>query len=107
MYQEQQIYRPITVMTLAKIKRAGEKFAVLTAYNAGLRRRWKQGVKVILVGNSPGIMIQGQRTTVLVILEHMIYHTRLGVSQDCSTSLLMTDMPSPAYTTMDQINTRR
>ena len=102
MYQEQPIRKPITVTTLAKMKRAGEKFAVLTAYDASFAALLEAaGVEVILVGDSLGMVIQGQRTTVPVTLEDMIYHTRM-VARGCGAALLMADMPFASYTTVDQ-----
>lgn len=102
MYQEQPIRKPITVTTLAKMKRAREKFAVLTAYDASFATLLETaGVEVILVGDSLGMVIQGQRTTVPVTLEDMIYHTRI-VARGCSTALLMADMPFASYPTPEQ-----
>jgi 3-methyl-2-oxobutanoate hydroxymethyltransferase len=74
--------KPITLTTLAKMKRAREKFAVLTAYDASFAALLEAaGVDVILVGDSLGMVIQGQHTTVPVTLDDMIYHTRGGAWQ--------------------------
>jgi 3-methyl-2-oxobutanoate hydroxymethyltransferase len=101
MYQEQS-RKPITVTTLAKIKRSRERFAVLTAYDASFASVLEAaGVEVILVGDSLGMVIQGQRTTVPVTMEDMIYHTR-NVGRGCQTALLMADMPFASYSTVEQ-----
>ncbi|MFZ1641879.1 MAG: 3-methyl-2-oxobutanoate hydroxymethyltransferase [Candidatus Contendobacter sp.] len=102
MYQEQPARKPITITTLAKMKRNREKFAVLTAYDASFAALLEAaGVEVILVGDSLGMVIQGQRTTVPVTVEDMIYHTRL-VARGCQTALLMADMPFASYATDEQ-----
>ncbi len=102
MYQEQPARKPITITTLAKMKRNREKFAVLTAYDASFAALLEAaGVEVILVGDSLGMVIQGQRTTVPVTVEDMIYHTRL-VARGCQTALLMADMPFASYATAEQ-----
>ncbi|MDG4550698.1 MAG: 3-methyl-2-oxobutanoate hydroxymethyltransferase [Candidatus Contendobacter sp.] len=102
MYQEQPTRKPITITTLAKMKRDREKFAVLTAYDASFAALLEAaGVEVILVGDSLGMVVQGQRTTVPVTMEDMIYHTRL-VARGCRTALLMADMPFASYATVEQ-----
>ncbi|MCB1920405.1 MAG: 3-methyl-2-oxobutanoate hydroxymethyltransferase [Candidatus Competibacteraceae bacterium] len=102
MYKDASTRKPITVTTLAKMKRDGEKFAVLTAYDASFAALLETaGVEVILVGDSLGMVIQGQRTTVPVTLEDMIYHTRL-VARGCQTALVMADMPFASYPTVEQ-----
>jgi 3-methyl-2-oxobutanoate hydroxymethyltransferase len=102
MYQESPIRKPITVSTLAKMKRDREKFAVLTAYDASFAALLEEaGVEVLLVGDSLGMVIQGQRTTVPVTLDDIIYHTR-NVARGCASALLMADMPFASYATPDQ-----
>ena len=102
MYKDASTRKLITVTTLAKMKRDGEKFAVLTAYDASFAALLEAaGVEVILVGDSLGMVIQGQRTTVPVTLEDMIYHTRL-VARGCRTTLVMADMPFASYATVEQ-----
>ena len=102
MYKDASTRKPITVTTLAKMKRDGEKFAVLTAYDASFAALLEAaGVEVILIGDSLGMVIQGQRTTVPVTLEDIIYHTRL-VTRGCQTPLVMADMPFASYASVEQ-----
>jgi len=102
MYQEQPTRKAITITTLAKMKRNREKFTVLTAYDASFATLLEAaGVEVILVGDSLGMVVQGQRTTVPVTMDDMIYHTR-NVARGCSTALLMADMPFASYATIEQ-----
>ena len=102
MYQEQPTRKPITITTLAKMKRDREKFAVLTAYDASFAALLEAaGVEVLLVGDSLGMVVQGQRTTVPVTMDDMVYHTHL-VARGCQTALLMADMPFASYATVEQ-----
>lgn len=85
--------KAITVTTLRKMKQEGEKIAMLTAYDASFAAILDQtGVDVVLVGDSLGMVVQGHDTTVPVMMEHMLYHTRL-VSQACQQALVIGDMP--------------
>ena len=92
----------ITVTTLRKMKQAGEKIACLTAYDASFSRILEEaGVEILLVGDSLGMVIQGQDSTLPVTLGDMIYHARIvsGVSE---TALIMADMPFMSYATPKQ-----
>ena len=92
----------VNLRTLAAYKREGEKFAVLTAYDASFAALAEQaGVDVLLVGDSLGMVIQGHLTTLPVTMEHMVYHTRAAAA-GCSRALLMADMPFMSASTPDQ-----
>lgn len=83
----------ITVNTLRKMKQQGEKFAVLTAYDASFTAVLEQaGVEVLLVGDSLGMVIQGHATTVPVTMDDMLYHTA-QVARARQHALVMADMP--------------
>ncbi|MCP5421057.1 MAG: 3-methyl-2-oxobutanoate hydroxymethyltransferase [Gammaproteobacteria bacterium] len=97
--QEQPRRKSVTIKTLKKMKREGEKFAVLTAYDASFSAVLEAaGVEVILVGDSLGNVIQGCSTTVPVSVDDMVYHAR-NVARACQQSLLMVDMPFMSYAT--------
>lgn len=88
----------VTVTTLRKMKQAGEKIAMLTAYDASFARVLdQQGVDIILVGDSLGMVIQGHETTVPVTVDDMVYHTR-AVAGVCKHSLVIGDLPFMSYT---------
>ena len=92
----------ITLTTLRKIKESGEKFAVLTAYDASFAGLLDEaGVEVLLVGDSLGMVVQGLETTLPVLMEEMIYHTRNVVRGHCR-ALVMSDMPFMSYNTPEQ-----
>ncbi len=89
--------KAITISDLNKMKQAGEKIACLTSYDACFAKlQEKAGVDVLLVGDSLGMVLHGQETTVSVTMSDMIYHTRL-VSQNCTRPLVMSDMPFMSY----------
>lgn len=82
-----------TISTLRKMYENSEKFAVLTCYDAlfaGILENC--GVDVLLVGDSLGNIIQGEKTTLSVTLDDMIYHTRC-VTRGAEKALIMADMP--------------
>lgn len=84
---------PVTLPQLAAMKQRGEKIAVLTAYDASFAALMDQaGVEIILVGDSLGMVIQGQRDTLPVTMDDMIYHTR-NVRRGSRRALVMADMP--------------
>ncbi len=92
----------ITVTTLRKMKQAGEKIACLTAYDASFAQILEEaGVEILLVGDSLGMVVQGQDSTLPVTLGDMIYHTRI-VSGVSKTALVMSDMPFMSYATPQQ-----
>jgi 3-methyl-2-oxobutanoate hydroxymethyltransferase len=92
----------ITSATLAAMKRRGERIACLTCYDAAFTRLLEAaGVEVLLVGDSLGMVLQGQPTTVPVQLEHMVYHTAC-VGRAAERALLIADMPFLSYATEDR-----
>lgn len=83
----------ITTATLRTMKRNGEKFACLTAYDASFARVLEEaGVEVLLVGDSLGMVIQGRDTTLPVSVADMIYHAQC-VRRGAQGPLLIVDMP--------------
>lgn len=93
---------PVTVTTLAKLKRSGEKIACLTAYDASFAALLDEaGVDVLLVGDSLGMVVQGRETTVPVTMDQMIYHGA-AVARARRRALLMVDMPFMSYATTNQ-----
>ncbi|MDD2893693.1 MAG: 3-methyl-2-oxobutanoate hydroxymethyltransferase [Halothiobacillaceae bacterium] len=103
--------RPISVTTLAAMKRRGERITCLTAYDASLARVMTEaGVDMILVGDSLGMVVQGHDTTLPVTLDEMIYHSRCvarGMAQtQAQTSarqpLLLVDLPFMSYASVEQ-----
>ncbi len=86
-----------TVTDILKKKKKGEKITVLTAYDFQFARIFDQnGIDVILVGDSLGMVFQGHQTTIPVTLEQLIYHTKIVVNST-ENALIMADLPFGAY----------
>ena len=92
----------VTLPTLEKYKKQGKKFACLTAYDATMAElESTNGIDVILVGDSLGMVLQGHDSTLPVTMEHMIYHTHC-VRRGNRGALLMADLPFMAYASEQQ-----
>lgn len=88
----------ITVKTLRQMKAEGEKIVSLTAYDASFSRVIdEQGVDVILVGDSLGMVMQGHDSTVPVTVDDIIYHSK-SVAPQCKRAMVMADLPFMSYT---------
>lgn len=89
--------QPITVKQLKDKKANGEKFTVLTAYDATIAALCeKAGVDVILVGDSLGMVVQGHETTVPVTMDDIIYHAKC-VARATNNVVKMLDMPFMSF----------
>lgn len=87
---------------LRKMKTEQNKIAVLTAYDASFAHVLEQsGVDVILVGDSLGMVIQGQESTLPVTVDDMIYHTQ-NVVRGTESVFVIADMPFMSYANPDQ-----
>jgi len=79
------------------MKRRGERISCLTAYDysfAALLDR--AGVDMIMVGDSLGMVMQGNETTLPVSLAEMVYHCRC-VARGTARALLIGDLPFLSY----------
>jgi 3-methyl-2-oxobutanoate hydroxymethyltransferase len=87
----------VTITTLKQMKSTGEKIACLTSYDASFASLQDEaGVDVLLVGDSLGMVLHGDETTLNVTMADMIYHTRL-VSKACQRAFVISDMPYKSY----------
>ncbi|WP_455210982.1 3-methyl-2-oxobutanoate hydroxymethyltransferase [Kaarinaea lacus] len=90
--------KSINLSTLRKMKQAGERFTCLTAYDFTFAHVLEEcGVEVLLVGDSLGMVMQGQSTTLPVTVDDMVYHTK-AVSRGSNHALIITDMPFLSHT---------
>ncbi|SDM23055.1 ketopantoate hydroxymethyltransferase [Oryzisolibacter propanilivorax] len=93
--------RPISLPRLAQMRAAGEKIAMLTAYDATFAAvADAAGVECILVGDSLGMVCQGLPSTVGVSLDDMAYHTASvarGLHRVQGTAWLVADLPYGSY----------
>jgi 3-methyl-2-oxobutanoate hydroxymethyltransferase len=89
--------RPVTVPDFAAAKLRGTRLTMLTAYDCTMARLLDAaGVDSILVGDSLGMVVQGQPDSLAVTLDEMIYHTRL-VMRGVRRALVVTDLPFMTY----------
>ena len=94
--------KKMTVRRLAKMKQDNDKIACLTAYDASFATILDNAaVDVVLVGDSLGMVIQGEETTIPVSIEDMLYHTQC-VSKGLKNALLITDMPFLSFTSEEE-----
>jgi len=94
---------PRTTLTqLREMKNTGEKIAMLTAYDATFSHIVEQAeVDVILVGDSLGMVIQGQESTIPVTVDDMVYHTK-NVVKGSEKTFIISDLPFMSYTNVEQ-----
>jgi 3-methyl-2-oxobutanoate hydroxymethyltransferase len=87
----------ITLSTLQKMARQGEKIAMLTCYDASFAQLIENaGVEVLLVGDSLGMVLQGNESTLQVTVGDMAYHTRC-VARGSKQAFIISDMPFGSY----------
>jgi len=89
--------KPLSIHDLAAMKRQGEKIACLTAYDASFSALIDAaGIEMMLVGDSLGMVFQGQASTLTVTLDDMIYHTRC-VAAARRRAFVIADLPFLTY----------
>ena len=89
----------VTLDNLNALKATKEKITCLTAYDSTFSNLIsKEGIEIILVGDSLGNVIQGHKTTIPVTVEQMAYHTSC-VSKVEPRSLIISDLPFMSYST--------
>lgn len=87
----------VTVPSIGQMKVAGERITVITAYDATFARIVDEaGVDMILVGDSVGMVVQGEANTIPVTLDEMAYHTRT-VARARTKALVVGDLPFGSY----------
>lgn len=84
------------------MKPAGEKITCLTSYDASFTTLLENnGVEILLVGDSLGMVVQGHASTLPVSMENMLYHCQL-VARARRRAWLIVDMPYQSYETPQQ-----
>ena len=80
-------------------KNKGKKITCLTAYDASFAQVFDEAnIDIILVGDSLGMVIQGDENTLKVSMDEMVYHTKI-VATACQNSYVMADLPYLSYET--------
>jgi 3-methyl-2-oxobutanoate hydroxymethyltransferase len=89
--------KKVTTNTLQKMKAAGEKITMLTAYDFSFAKIIDgAGIDVILVGDSASNVMAGHETTLPITLDQMIYHAS-SVIRGVNRCLVVVDLPFGSY----------
>jgi 3-methyl-2-oxobutanoate hydroxymethyltransferase len=89
--------RRITVRDLAAAKARGEKWPMLTAYDALTARVFDEaGIPVLLVGDSAGMVVYGHDSTIPVTVDDLIPLTA-AVVRGTRRAMVVADLPFGSY----------
>jgi len=89
--------KPVTLHRIREMHAQREPIAMLTCYDASFARVLDEAcVDVVLVGDSLGMVLQGEPSTVPVTLADMAYHTRC-VARGLRNAWLIGDLPFGSY----------
>jgi 3-methyl-2-oxobutanoate hydroxymethyltransferase len=89
--------RRVTVSDLAKAKARGEKWPMLTAYDALTAHVFDEaGIPVLLVGDSASMVVFGHDSTIPVTMDELIPLTA-AVVRGTSRALIVADLPFGSY----------
>lgn len=87
----------VTIHTLKKLKTAGQKICMITAYDATFARIFDEaGADVLLVGDSLGMVVQGHDSTLPVTMDQMVYHSQ-AVTRGAKRAHVVGDLPFMSY----------
>ncbi len=88
---------------LAELKRRGQKLAMVTAYDFPSGRIADDaGVELVLVGDSAGMVVLGNESTVPVTMEELLMLTR-AVTRGAKRPLVVADMPFGSFQISDEV----
>lgn len=89
--------RRVTIHDLAAMRARGERFVMLTAYDANAATILDElEIPVLLVGDSVGMVVLGHGTTLPVTLDDMIHHAR-AVMRARPRALVVVDLPFGSF----------
>ncbi|HEX4335292.1 MAG TPA: 3-methyl-2-oxobutanoate hydroxymethyltransferase [Polyangiaceae bacterium] len=87
----------VTVPAIRERKQRGPKLTAVTAYDATIARLLDDGgADILLVGDSLGMVVQGQPSTLAVTVEEMAYHAR-AVARGTERAHIVVDMPFMSF----------
>src|SRR6266700_3296227 len=87
----------LTTRDIVAMKREGKRIAAITAYDyTSARMVDAAGIPFILIGDTLGMVVQGEDTTLPVTLDQVIYHARI-VAKGAERAMLVGDMPFMTY----------
>jgi len=86
---------------LAELKRRGQKLAMVTAYDfPSARIADEAGVELVLVGDSAGMVVLGNESTVPITMEELLMLTR-AVTRGAKRPLVIGDLPFGSFQVSD------
>jgi 3-methyl-2-oxobutanoate hydroxymethyltransferase len=89
--------RKVTVPDITRMKVDGDAIAMITAYDATFAEIVDAaGIDMILVGDSVGMVVQGEANTIPVDLDEMVYHVRM-VAHARTVAHVVGDLPFGSY----------
>ncbi len=89
--------KSIRIRDLQEKKAKSEPITMLTCYDAMFAKILdSSGVDILLIGDTLGMVVQGQETTLGVTLEDIAYHTRM-VARGAQRAHIVADMPFMTY----------
>ncbi|HEX7044250.1 MAG TPA: 3-methyl-2-oxobutanoate hydroxymethyltransferase [Burkholderiales bacterium] len=87
----------LTTLDIVGMKQRGERIAALTAYDyTSAQMLDAAGIPFLLVGDTLGMVLQGEESTLPVTLDHIVYHARM-VTRGARRALVVADMPFMTY----------
>jgi 3-methyl-2-oxobutanoate hydroxymethyltransferase len=91
--------KAVTIPALNALRAAGEKIAMLTCYDASFASLMERnGVEVLLIGDSLGMVCNGHTSTLPVTVQEIAYHTA-AVARGAKSAMIVADMPFGSYGT--------
>ena len=94
--------KKVTISALQKKKQNSQKITALTAYDASFAKMFdEQGIDVMLIGDSLGMVLNGQDDTLQVTISDIAYHTR-AVRRGTERAFVIADMPFMSYASAQQ-----
>ncbi|MFI5128619.1 MAG: 3-methyl-2-oxobutanoate hydroxymethyltransferase [Chitinophagales bacterium] len=95
--------KKVTTNTIQKMKLAGEKISMITAYDYSFATIFDSaGIDIILVGDSASNVMAGHGTTLPITLDQMIYHAQ-SVVRARERALIVVDIPFGYYQSNSEI----
>lgn len=92
----------VTVPELRRMKQERRPIVALTCYDASFAAALDaEGVDLVLVGDSLGMVVQGHASTLPVTVEDIVYHCA-AVARGLRSALLVADMPFGADATAER-----
>lgn len=89
--------KKFTVKSFQEAKNNNRKITMLTAYDYSMAKMVDEaGVDAILIGDSLGMVFQGNDSTLPVTVDEIIYHTK-AVVRGSKRALIISDMPFMSY----------